>query len=489
MNSLLRLLIITSIIAFSHFALSAQNVGIGTSTPQGEFHVSKENSITGPIFYGSGLDDLVVTFDPSVEITSYTEFTIVVDNTGPEPNLIDIYVFDNLLHDNIPMAHSGIELIPGTSIGFTSLTGHTWSDGWIIKLFPGNPDQLLVQGDKVGIGTSTPNYKLDVNGDINFAGDIYQGGNVYAPTMWIDNLMDANTTNNNLSLGMNAGANSTGTQNVFLGVDAGASLTTGNNNLIIGYGAAPLKPVGSGNIYLGNEVLAPTNENNTLRINNDDSDIPLIYGNFYNGFVGINRTYHVSSAEIFGIGKKDVYSGEYVGMYVKTEGAASSRPFYGFAIDNKHSWIEFNGGTNDIEVYNSYGDLSVIANTATKPVSGSWASNSDQRLKKNIKFLDSNEMLEKVKLMQGVNYEWNDDKTEFKRPEGEQIGFIAQDLQQIWPEKVSTDSQGYLVTAYGDYDPVIIEAIKALAEKIDAQEKQIAELADKLSEMEHRSKD
>ena len=32
----------------------------------------------------------------------------------------------------------------------------------------------------------------------------------------------------------------------------------------------------------------------------------------------------------------------------------------------------------------------------------------------------------------------------------------------MWPTKVKEDSQGYLQTAYGDYDPMFVEAIKAL---------------------------
>lgn len=84
--------------------------------------------------------------------------------------------------------------------------------------------------------------------------------------------------------------------------------------------------------------------------------------------------------------------------------------------------------------------------------------------------------------MQGVSYEWNDDKTDFRRPEGEQIGFIAQDLREIWPEKVSEDHLGYLQTAYGDYDPVIVEAIKALNEKLELQAKEIELLKRRLDE-------
>ena len=169
---------------------------------------------------------------------------------------------------------------------------------------------------------------------------------------------------------------------------------------------------------------------------------------------------------------------------METNGNASSRPFYGFAINgDPKSWIEFDGGSGDMIVHNSSGNMRLQFNTASKPIAGSWIANSDKRLKKNIVPLNQEEMLQKIIKMKGVSYEWNDTKTKFERPTGKQIGFIAQDLQKIWPEKVSEDHLGYLQTAYGDYDPVIIEAIKALNDKIEKQEKEINNLKKMISEM------
>jgi hypothetical protein len=129
--------------------------------------------------------------------------------------------------------------------------------------------------------------------------------------------------------------------------------------------------------------------------------------------------------------------------------------------------------TNDLEV----------AGTASKATSGSWLANSDQRLKKNINYLNSNEMLNKVLSMKGVTYEWNDNKTGMKRPDGIQYGFIAQDLQKVFPSKVQEDGQGYLQTAYGDYDFLFVEAIKALNEKINKLEIENASLKASVSKV------
>lgn len=78
--------------------------------------------------------------------------------------------------------------------------------------------------------------------------------------------------------------------------------------------------------------------------------------------------------------------------------------------------------------------------------------------------------------MNGITYQWNDDKTGNTRPAGTQMGFTAQNVQKVFPELVSTDAQGYLQTAYGTYDPVMVEAIKELLQKITLLEKRLAAL-------------
>jgi hypothetical protein len=156
-----------------------------------------------------------------------------------------------------------------------------------------------------------------------------------------------------------------------------------------------------------------------------------------------------------------------------------------------------NGITQNIK-FNGNGEIEQFVPDATKSTPGEWSGNSDKRLKKNIAPLNSVKMLEKVRQMRGVAYEWNDNSTEFKRPKGIQTGFIAQDLQRIFPEKIKEDGNGFLLAAYGTYDPVIVEAIKALANQVDdqkeviedqkgaleAQSKLINELANRLDKME-----
>ena len=58
----------------------------------------------------------------------------------------------------------------------------TNSDKWT---YSGDSNVVFTQGS-VGIGTTDPNYTLDVDGDINFTGTFYKGGSVFVSSLWTD---------------------------------------------------------------------------------------------------------------------------------------------------------------------------------------------------------------------------------------------------------------------------------------------------------------
>ena len=80
---------------------------------------------------------------------------------------------------------------------------------------------------------------------------------------------------------------------------------------------------------------------------------------------------------------------------------------------------------------------------------------SDERLKSDIKTIENG--LDKVLKMRGVT---------FKRDGVAGTGVIAQEIQDILPEVVSS-SQEYLAVAYGNMVGVLIEAIKDLQGQLD----------------------
>jgi len=86
--------------------------------------------------------------------------------------------------------------------------------------------------------------------------------------------------------------------------------------------------------------------------------------------------------------------------------------------------------------------------------------------------------------LQGITYRWNDTLTGINRPAGIQYGFTAQNIQQVFPTLVSKDSQGFLQTAYGTYDAMYVESIRALHQHIQTLEEDRETLQTRVDQLE-----
>jgi hypothetical protein len=78
---------------------------------------------------------------------------------------------------------------------------------------------------------------------------------------------------------------------------------------------------------------------------------------------------------------------------------------------------------------------------------------SDARLKTDFSHLGDS--LAKLLSLEGLHFRWKDDATG-----GQQVGFIAQDVQQRFPELVATGPDGMLSVHYTGFIPFLIEALK-----------------------------
>jgi len=84
---------------------------------------------------------------------------------------------------------------------------------------------------------------------------------------------------------------------------------------------------------------------------------------------------------------------------------------------------------------------------------------SDIRFKTNITKLSNS--LEKLLQIRGVSYNWRvDEFPERAFNERTEIGVIAQEVEKVFPELVSTDANGYKSVQYSHMVPVLLEAIK-----------------------------
>ncbi len=110
-------------------------------------------------------------------------------------------------------------------------------------------EQVRIQSGtgNVGIGTQSSGSKLDVNGNINFSGNLLYQGN---PVLQLS--LRGSSAGNNMSLGAGAlGTSTSGTDNTAIGFEVLQSDTTGFQNVAVGDQALMNNTSGSGNTGIG----------------------------------------------------------------------------------------------------------------------------------------------------------------------------------------------------------------------------------------------
>jgi hypothetical protein len=92
-------------------------------------------------------------------------------------------------------------------------------------------------------------------------------------------------------------------------------------------------------------------------------------------------------------------------------------------------------------------------------VSGDLNSTSDESLKTNIKPLENS--LDDICKLEGVSFDWKDTGTPA-------TGFIAQQVEPIFPDLVSEDEEGLKSVNYIGLIGYLVESIKELKKQIDS---------------------
>ena len=98
--------------------------------------------------------------------------------------------------------------------------------------------------------------------------------------------------------------------------------------------------------------------------------------------------------------------------------------------------------------------------TGNLTATGNVTAYSDINLKKEIKPIKN--ALDKVCKINGVTFQRADLETQSRF-----AGVIAQEVEQVLPEVVSTDEQGFKSVAYGNLVGLLVEAIKEQQAEID----------------------
>jgi hypothetical protein len=232
--------------------------------------------------------------------------------------------------------------------------------------------------------------------------------------------------------------------------------TAGIGNTALGNLALQYNSTGSGNIGIGYNA----------NLNNQTGSFNTIIG--YEA--GHGNVPHNKSGNVF-IGYQSGYN-ETNDNRLYIENSISDTPLIWGNFNTDRVVINGNG-THGNQNYEFYVNGDAGGNTA-------WNSLSDEKLKKNISTISL--ALEKVKKLRGVNYEWKDGK---KYSEGIQIGFIAQEVNDVIPDVVD-DSGEYYSMQYAPITALLVEAVKEQESTIQTQASSIQHLESRIRELEEQ---
>lgn len=280
-----------------------------------------------------------------------------------------------------------------------------------------NTSNVVLLGSNIGIGTSTPQFTLDVLGSLRVASNVsFPTGSI--PSSAISGTLSQWSTNtsNVFLLGSNVGI---GISNPSVALDVvGQARLKGliidgdiefqNNIALQGIRLLPSLNGGPKNVT-STSVAGLSNDNIGVRIFSDNP---------------------ISSNCIRFI----TLSNEAMRIDGKFLGVGTSNPTYPLHINGDN-----NGG--GVSIYASH-DVAIF---------------SDARKKTNLKKID--DAVAKVCELNGYTFNRSDD---FSKNPAFYAGVVAQEVQKVLPEVVRVDKDGVLNVAYGNMVSLLIEAVKEL---------------------------
>ena len=235
-------------------------------------------------------------------------------------------------------------------------------------------------------------------------------------------LATQSNANKNLGLGMYVLQDlTTGDSNVVYGWGSGRNITTGQNNISMGRESSKLLESGSNNTFLGTAAgdIVTGGSNNVFIGQGADADSAASSGR-----IAIGKGVTNSADNTAVIGPSTLTK-----AYFGSETYAATLYAAGINLENDETITNSTNGT-------------VV-------VSGNLTVSSDMRLKDNIQPLGDT-MVNILKL----------DAKSYTREGREEIGLIAQDVQNVYPELVVEDGNGMLAVNYQALSAILINGIK-----------------------------
>ena len=300
----------------------------------------------------------------------------------------------------------------------------------------------------VGVGTTTPDSKLDVYGDIKIGTTANSNFKNRSETHWIQ-YNGGNTTNDTFIRVASINAASIGRTISFHTNSAERMRIDSSGNVGIGTSSLTEKLHVEGKIKLSGRNYNYGQENHHIELTEDNGSVYIgnvnQSGYIANGSYLGAQIYHINTtqtglASIFlsADGSIDFYSSSF------TAGSTSKAA-------SRKALLQTDGD------FHVLGDVIAYSTTV-----------SDERLKDNITTIDN--ALDKVCELRGVEYDWNASS----RAGQHDMGVIAQEVEKVFPfivrekEMPLVDGNTYKTVDYEKLVGVLIEAVKELKQEIES---------------------
>lgn len=426
-NSTITNLISTNITSSSIITtnITTSNINFtGNIYQNGSLYVSSQwTSFNNNIAYTTGSVGIATTA-PGIGIT------LDVAGTGRFTNIISTDITTNTLQST--------DITTG-NINFTGnlyQNGALYSDGNISSQWTSFTNNIAYTNGNVGIGTTSPSYRLDVSGNYRFSNAT--SGSIITTTTASDNVLQIQ---NNSSVG-----NSSIQYNDYL---SNIKLFTGYSNPFSGSALAGSSYIMSDTatslkLVAGNKTTVPVILNasdNSVSITSSIDSTDIYSGSLkVSGGIGVEKTIQfgnciASDSTLLEPPTTSTYGGD-GSRFIISKGSLTTTP-YAIGIENGHMWNSspyggykwYTNTTASMQL--TTGNLVIVGDITA------FGNISDKRLKHTITPIDNINALDIINTLEPVTFIWKDNIANTSRRGSKDVGFIAQEVEKSIPYAVS----------------------------------------------------